>query len=304
MADAASPPAAPRSFGDVGAIAACSLIWGTTWYAIQLQLGGVDPQISVVYRFLIAAALLALVARGRGERLRLSRGGHVAALGMGFFTFAVDYSLVYFGSERLASGVVAVIFASLAFVNLIVFRLAAGEKAPRLAWAATILGVAGVAALVAEELRTADVTAQAGVGAAMVFGGVVCAAISNLFAARAQRLGVGVAALSGWAMGYGGVMLAVFATLRGAAWTFEPTFVYAGSLVYLAVFGSVVAFVLYYGLARRRGYTLASYISALTPPIALLASSLFEGKTWTPLALAGVATVVAGQVLLMRAKAA
>ena len=66
--------------------------------------------------------------------------------------------------------------------------------------------------------------------------------------------------------------------------------------------GSVVAFLLYFGLARRRGYATAAYISALTPPVAMTVSTLFEGKSWGVLALAGIVLVLLGQVLLLRAK--
>ncbi|MGD2133543.1 MAG: EamA family transporter [Maricaulaceae bacterium] len=304
MADAAAPapssPPAPRSFADVGAIAACSLIWGSTWFAITLQLGSVDPQVSIAYRFGLAAALFALLVRARGESLTLTRDQHVAAIGMGVFLFTLNYTLVYLAEQRIASAVVAVVFASLAFTNLIVFRIAAGERAPRMAWTAAALGVLGVGALLWEELRTADFDARAAVGGALALGAVLFSAIANVFAARGQRHGARVLPLTGWAMGYGAVILAVLATVRGAAWTFEPTFAYVGSLLYLSVFGSVIAFALYYALAKRRGYALASYISALTPPIALGISSVFEGKAWTPLALVGVATVITGQIMLMR----
>ena len=74
------------------------------------------------------------------------------------------------------------------------------------------------------------------------------------------------------------------------------------SLAHLSLFGSVIAFVLYFGLARRRGYATASYISALTPPVAMVISALFEQKTWGLVGLAGVALVLAGQVLLLRVK--
>jgi drug/metabolite transporter (DMT)-like permease len=76
------------------------------------------------------------------------------------------------------------------------------------------------------------------------------------------------------------------------------------SLLHLSLNGSVVAFVLYYGLARRRGYSTASYISALTPPLAMLISSLLEGKSWGALALGGIVLVLAGQWLLLRARRA
>jgi drug/metabolite transporter (DMT)-like permease len=115
-------------------------------------------------------------------------------------------------------------------------------------------------------------------------------------------LHVGIAASTGWAMGYGALILAVFAVVTGRPWTFEFTPAYVLSLLHLAVNGSVVAFLLYYGLARRRGYATASYISALAPPVAMLVSSLFEGKSWGVLAIGGVVLVLAGQWLLLRAK--
>jgi len=294
---------APNSnMGDIGAIAACSVIWGSTWYFITLQIGTVDLQVSIVYRFTLAAALLALAALIRGERLALSPAQHGAVAAMGLFAFAINYTFVYLAETRVASAVVAVMFASLAFVNLIVFRLFTGQGATRGVWLAAALGVVGVAALLWEELRTAHFDARAATGVAFAFCGVVCAAIANVCAARGERLGIAVLPLTAWAMGYGAAVLAVVVTVRGAHWTFEPTFAYIGSLLYLSVFGSVIAFALFFGLARRRGFTLASYIGALTPPIAMAMSSVFEDKTWTPLALVGIAVVVAGQVLLMRVR--
>jgi hypothetical protein len=79
---------------------------------------------------------------------------------------------------------------------------------------------------------------------------------------------------------------------------------YVLSLLHLAVNGSVIAFLLYYGLARRRGYSTASYIAALAPLVAMTVSALFEGKSWGLMALGGVALVLVGQFLLLRAKRA
>ncbi|MFS9605242.1 EamA family transporter, partial [Klebsiella pneumoniae] len=79
----------------IGGVGVCALIWGTTWYAITFQLGAVDPVISVVLRFGIASALLALIVKATGGRLALTRGQHLAALGQGLFSFAISYAFVY-----------------------------------------------------------------------------------------------------------------------------------------------------------------------------------------------------------------
>jgi drug/metabolite transporter (DMT)-like permease len=101
-------------------------------------------------------------------------------------------------------------------------------------------------------------------------------------------------------MAYGAGMLALYLASTGQPWSFEPSLRYVGALVYLAAFGSVAAFLTFYALARRRGYAIASYIAALTPPAAMAISSATEGARWGPGAIAGVVLVLAGQALLIR----
>jgi drug/metabolite transporter (DMT)-like permease len=296
--------ARPGQWLDLASIAVCTLAWGTTWYAITHQLGVVDPGVSVAYRFALAAALLFGWCALRGETVKLTRAQHLAALGIGFFTFAIDYPLVYWAEERVTSAVVAVVFAAMAFVNLVVFRIAFGQRAPALAWGAAGLGVLGVALLSWEEIASASLSNRALIGIGFTLTGVLAAAIGNVFARRGELAGAGVAASTGWAMAYGAALLAAFALVTGRPWAFEFTLPYMLSLTHLALVGSVIAFLLYYGLARRRGYATASYISALTPPLAMLVSALFEGKTWGVFALGGVALVLAGQFLLLRSRRA
>ena len=301
---ATNPSAPAGAAADLAAIAICTLCWGTTWYAITLQVGVVDPIISIVYRFGLAAALLFAWCALRREQLMLSPPQHAAAFGIGLFTFAVDYAFVYWAEERITSAVVAVVFASMAFVNLIVFRIVFAQRPAALAWAAAALGIIGVALLSWEEIAAAQFGAAAMAGIALTLAGVIAAAVGNVFARRGEMAGAPVAALTGWAMFYGSALLALFALATDKVWAFEWTPGYVLSLLHLAVNGSVIAFLLYYGLARRRGYGSASYIAALTPPVAMIVSSLFEAKTWGMLALAGVALVLAGQWLLLRVRKA
>ncbi|MBK6703067.1 MAG: EamA family transporter [Caulobacteraceae bacterium] len=289
---------------DLAAIVVCTLAWGTTWFAITKQLGVVDPVVSVTYRFALAAVLLFAWGALRREKLALTRAQHFAALGVGFFTFAVDYSFVYWAEERVTSAVVAVVFASMAFMNLVVFRFAFGQRAPLLAWAAGGLGVLGVGFLSWEEISSAELSNRALAGIGLTLAGVLSAAIGNVYARKGEMAGAGVIASTGWAMAYGAAMLAVFAVATGKTWAFEFTAPYMLSLLHLSLVGSVIAFALYYGLARRRGYATASYISALTPPLAMFVSALFEDKSWGVFALGGVVLVLAGQVLLLRSKRA
>lgn len=286
---------------DLASIGVCSLIWGTTWYAITLQLGTVPAVASVVYRFALAAALLAGWCLISKQTLRLTRAQHGAAAGQGLFVFALNYAFVYVAEETMPSAVVAVLFAGLAFVNLVLFRVALGHKAAKAAWVGAALGVVGVAVLSGSELfGAADAGPRAAFGLTLALVAVAASAVGNLFAWRGQQAGGAVAPMTAWAMAYGTAMLAVYGTTTGLEWRFEPTWTYALSLLWLSVMGSVVAFVLYFKLARSRGYAIASYVAALTPPVAMVMSALFEKASFGATAFLGLALVLAGQLLLIR----
>lgn len=282
-------------------IAICSLIWGTTWYAITLQLGSVDPTASVTYRFALASAVLFLFCWWRREPIRLTGLQHLAVFGQGVLTFSIQYSMVYEAEQHIASAVVAVIFAGLAFVNLALFRLLLGQRANWRAWVGAGLGVVGVAAMFIAELRRPGAGDEAHLGLILALVAMVFAAAGNLAAWKAQKEGAPVLASVAWAMAYGAGLVWVYGLITGVKFSFALTPAYVGSLLYLSIFGSVVAFALYFMLARAKGYALASYISALTPPIALLMSVIFERAHFGWEAGLGLVLVLIGQVLLIRA---
>lgn len=259
------------------------------------------PVVSVVYRFGLAALVLFAWLLITRKTLKLSPRQHLMVAGQGLFVFALQYPLVYVAEGHVVSAVVAVIFASLSFVNLILFRVALGLKAAPLAWAGSAVGLLGVGALSRSEAVRANMSPETLLGIGFGLAGVLTAAIGNLFAAKSQALEVPIAPSTAWAMAYGTGGLAIYALVTGQSFTFEPTAAYIASLASLAIFGSVAAFLLYYALARRTGYSFASYISALTPPIAMGISTAFEGARRGWEALVGLVLVVVGQYLLIRA---
>ncbi len=299
MSSAEAPKASPLAI-DLASLAVCSLIWGTTWRVIKLQLGTVPPLESVVYRFALAAALLFGWLLAMRRPIALNRAQHLTVLAQGALGFSLQYSLVYIAEEKIPSGAMAVIFAATAFVNLLAFRLLMKHRASPLAWAGVLLGLAGVAAMSASQILQAEGHGDGRLGVLIALAGVLTAVMGNMFAARAQTLRVAVVPATAWAMGYGAALLGGFVLMTGQPWRFEASVRYVGSLLYLSVFGSVTAFVVFYFLARRRSYTFAAYVAALPPPTAMILSGLTEQAHWGWAAFAGVALVLAGQVLLIR----
>lgn len=297
----ARPPLSRTTLLGIGGVLICAVIWGTTWYGITLQLGTVAPLASIVWRFGLAAALLFLGCLFFRQPLRLTRAQHLAALGQGVFAFSISYSFTYAAEGQVASAIVAVTFASLTFINLVLFRVAAGQKAAAVSWGGAILGLVGVAVLSGGEVLGAGFDRRAALGVGLALIATTASAFGNFFAWKGQTRGSAAIPSTAWAMAYGTGLLVLYGLATGVEFTMDPTFTYVGSLLYLSVFGSVIAFGLYFTIARMIGYALASYISALTPPIAMLVSVLFEGARFGWPALAGLLLVLSGQALLIRA---
>jgi drug/metabolite transporter (DMT)-like permease len=285
---------------DVLSIPVCTLAWGTTWFAVTLQLGVVDPMASLVYRFVLASTLLFGWCAARREPVALSRPQHAMAAGLGFFGFTLSYAATYEAETRVVSAVVAVLFAALAFLNLVVFRVAFAHRARPSAWTAAAMGALGVLLVSWGEIAEARHATRPAIGIALSLLGVVATAVGNGFAQRGEELGAPLAASTAWATLYGTLFLIAWVLAARRPFGFEPSARYVLSLLYLGLFGSVVPFLLYFRLARSRGYTTASYVLALTPILAMAMSALFEGKRWSPTGLLGVVIVLAGQWMLLR----
>ncbi len=285
---------------DYLSLAACGLIWGTTWLVLKFQLGALSPVVSIMYRFIASGLLIFPVSRLQGQRLTLTRKEHGLAAAQGVLVFGFGYVLVYSAEEYAPSALVAVVFATLSLVNTGLFRLVLGQKAARGAWIGAGLGAVGVACLSAGQILAAPVRNGLLIGVGLTLGSVLFNALGNLATRVNQSGGAPVSTLTGWAMLYGAAALFVVALATGARFAPPMTFGFWASFGYLTVFGSVVGFLVYYALAHRRGFTLASYTGVLTPPVAMLVSSLFEKVRWDLSALAGLLLIIGGQVMIVR----
>lgn len=277
-----------------------SLIWGSTWLAITFQLGVVAPELSVAYRFALAAALLATWCRATGRSLSVSRRDHAFLAAQGVLMFGANYVAIYEAERYLTSGLVAVLFSTIVFMNMIASRAFFGTPLTARGLTGAGLGVGGVALLFLPEIAAAQHGGRAALGIVFALLGALVACIGNMLAVRNQRAGIPVMTGTAWGMAYGAVIAALVATVAGVPWGFDARPAYVGSLVYLALFGSIVAFIAYLTLVQRIGAGPASYTGVATPVLAMALSALLEGYRWTWVAAAGVLLAVAGNVLVLR----
>jgi drug/metabolite transporter (DMT)-like permease len=272
--------------------------WGFTWYAIALQLGSVPPEVSILWRFALAAAVLwaGLALAGRLKRAQPAQ--HLWFAAMGLSMFGLNFLLVYTATGFIASGIVSVVFTLLTVFNglnqWLFFRR---RPAPRVVIGG-LLGTCGVGLLFGEAFLGVAVGPDAALGVLLVLLGTYVFSLGNMLSLRVTRAGIDMPNAIARGMTWGAAFLALFALLRGSEFRLEWTADYLLSLAYLAIPGSIVAFLAYLSLVRRIGADRAAYTSVLFPVVALTVSTFLEGYTWTPWSLAGLPLVLLGNLVI------
>jgi len=283
--------------------AACVAIWGSTWLAITYQLGTVAPEASVFYRFLLASVLLFAFCRLRGLRLRFSMREHLWMALQGVLMFSVSYVCVYYAEQYVVSGLVAVGYSASPLLNMLGMRLLFGSAMTMRVAIGAALGIVGIMLVFWPEFAHMQADRNVALGAVFTVASVVLSAGSNMAAHRNHGAGLPIWQTMAWGMLYGAIFTLAIALALGQPLGFEATPAYVLSLLYLAVFGSILAFGGYLTLMSRIGAARAGYVGVMVPIVALVISALFEGYRWELLAILGVAVSVAGNVIILRRRA-
>ena len=183
----------------------------------------------------------------------------------------VNYNLIYWAERIVVSGLVAVVYSTIVFMTPIGMRdrlrRPDAAAAPRRRRARRDRRRAPVPAGAPRGRRGGSMA----YGVALVLAAAFACALGNLIAVRNHGAGIPTIPGTAWTMVYGTLFAVAVALVSGAAWTFDARPAYVLSLAYLAVCGSVVAFVTYFALLKRVGAGPSSYIAIATPVIALAA---------------------------------
>ena len=266
-----------------------TLIWASTWHVILYQLASPVPVLnSVAWRFALAALMLVGLARWRGESLGLPASAHLLMAATGIVQYSGNYWSVYEAERHIPSGLVAVLFSLMVFGNALSGRLFFGQSVTRRFLLASSGGVLGVVLIFWPEIAATGARPTAALGLGLGLLAVLCACIGNVLTLTLTRRQLPLVPILAWSMGYGSLFLLALSLGSGAGLQFDTRPAYLLSLLYLAVFGSVVAFVLYFKLAQAQGPARAALTGVVIPVIALLISAVFEGWRPTAMSLAGM----------------
>jgi drug/metabolite transporter (DMT)-like permease len=266
------------------------LIWSSTWVAIKIGLEDCPPLLGAGVRFAVAGLVLLAVATAQRRSLRTDRS---LAVVLALAPFAFAYGLVYWGEQYVPSGLAAVLFGILPLYVALLGSVALHDeplRAPLLVGVLIGIGGLSLAFLESVELGSAE---KAALGASALALSPLGAAVGSI-AQKRRAAGLDAVVLNGWAMLGGGLMLLAVSPLTDDWGDFVWSAESIGSIAYLALFGSAIAFVTLTVLLRHISALAVGFLAMLLPFGALIFGALLYDEPITARAVGGAALVAAG----------
>lgn len=276
-----------------------SFIWGSTWYAITFQLGKVDPIVSVAYRSGLAGILLLIYCYITKQNLKYSLHQHFFLFLQGLFLYGVNYWFVYVSESTITSGLVAIIFSLIVILNIVFGNIFLKIPINRNVVLGAVLGLIGTAVIFYPEIVAIEMSTHYFQAIAICLIAVVLASLGNIIASHNHNQKIPVIQSNAFGMTYGAIILAIIAIAIGKKFDFDFSISYIGSLLYLTVLGSIVAFNTYLKLMSFWGPGKAAYIILVTPVIAIIISYFLEDYKLSIYSLLGVGLVLCGNYLVV-----
>ena len=242
----------------------------------------------------------------RGLRLNFPWRDHANWLLLGFFLFCINYICAYFGTFYLATGLICLIFSTLTlftvFNGFIFFKKPI--RLPILIGA--VVGIGGLSIIFSNEISSTQWSLNSDVakGFMWMLLATFFASIGMLLSGQFQARKMPLVQSNAFSMLYGSIILILYISVSEVSFSFDTSFSYVMSLIYLAVVASVIGFGVYLKLVGNIGADKASYVNIFTPTIALLLSTLFENYQWSWFGLIGVLLILVGNIIVLYAKPA
>lgn len=273
-------------------------IWGSTWLFIKLGLADLPPLTFAGIRFLLASLILTAIVVTRG--VRWPRGGKdwILIAVVGVLQFSLNYGLVFWGEQHIPSGLAAVLQSTFPAFGLVIAHLyLPHERITLLKVMGVLMGIVGIAVIFSDQLSVAGHMALLG-SVALVLSAFFGSYGNVLVKAYSQKIDPLALAAGQMACGFLPLLALGIAT-EGNPFHFRWTLVAVGSLTYLVVVGSVIAFALYYWLVRNMEVTKTMLIALVTPVTAVILGLLVLHEKLNWRLFAGGACIISGLGLIV-----
>ena len=276
-----------------------AVLWGFSFPAISVGLEALPPVLFAAFRYDIAAVVLlgaAVVQAGRREWLPTESADRQAILGGGVFLIAGN-AFLFLGQQTVPSGVAAIIQGLVPIATaLCALALLPEERLSTVGAIGIVVGFLGVGLVVRPDpsnLLQSDLA-----GKLLICVQVVFVSLGGVLVQRAEPT-LGRNALSGWSMAVGSLVLHGMSLASGEQ-VVVPEGIALGAVLYLGLFATAIAFLLYFTMLARYGALETSLVAYAVPVVATLAGVVLLDERITPVSLVGFVVIFAGFLLLKR----
>ncbi len=276
-----------------------SLIWSSTWLAIKIGLQTLPPFLSAGIRFFIAFLTLSFYAFKLKLKFPRDLRSHLFFIGFSLINFTIGYGLVYWGEQYINSGLTSVLFSVMPFyVAVFSVKMLPSETVTFKKFLGIFIGFIGVTIIFQDQLEFSGTMALFGMAAVLLSPGF--SALGTIIGKKARQKYHAVS-LNTLPLLYTSITFFVFYLLleQNASIRFTPAAVF--SLLYLGIFGTAIAFVLYFTLLKNTSAVLMSLITFVTPPLALLWGWVVLGEAISWQLVTGMVIIFSGIALVRRA---
>src|SRR2546427_10332102 len=275
------------------------VVWSSTWLVIKIGLRDLPPISYAAIRFVLAVIVLLAVSTGRVRLLPQQASDYLVLAFTGVLMFAVNYGLLFWGELHVSSGLAAVLQATIPIFGMVFAHLMLPDEPLRLQKLLGALVALGGVTIICERLLGFNGLMAFWGGLGIVFG-AAGAAFSNVLL-KARVIQLAPAMIAAWQMIFGVVPLLVTGFIvEGNQLRFHWSGLSIFCLLYLAVIGSALTFLLLYWLLPRMTVTNLQTISLITPPGAVVLGWFLGGETFSTASLIGACFVLAGLWLIFR----
>ncbi len=270
------------------------LIWSSTWLMIKIGLQGAPPVTGAALRFIIAALIVYAILLKRRIPLPRTRRFLLLSVFLGFFQMGIPYALVYWGEQYISSGLTAILFSTMPFWVAILARPILGDPLTAAKISGICSGIVGVYVIFSDSISLGGDNSALGVAA--VVGSAFLASISSVIVKKYSGPYHPFASLF-MPKAVGGLLLVLWSAFFEDGMTTSLDALTIASILYLGIFGSVVAFALYFWIIKHIDVTILSYQGFVIPILACLLGWIFIGETITIKVMIGAVLILGGIAL-------
>jgi drug/metabolite transporter (DMT)-like permease len=279
------------------------LIWGSTWFAIKLQIGMAPDELSILYRSILASLGLITWCKINKLSLRFPLIDHVFFFLLGLSMFSLHYLFISHATHYIISGIVAMVFSGVGFFsilhNFVFFKVK--PNIPTIL--GIIVGMCGLCLFFWTEVTEVSMRHDTIEGLILSGAGVLIFSLGGVISKRNTNKALAIIPSITLAATYGAIVIFIYtALIKHTQFIIPSDIIYWSSIFYLALFSTIVSSLCYLQIVKNMGPELAGYTAVVSPVIALIISSIMEGYHWSTEDLIALALVIVGNVLVISKK--